>query len=42
MKELRNELLEGLQSSSSRPSRDALDQVEDDLRAIEEGLKQLH
>lgn len=42
MRELRNELLRGLQSSSTPPSRDALDQVYDDLRAIEEGLKQLH
>jgi hypothetical protein len=41
MSELRRKLLEELQSSSSGSSRHALDQVHDDLRAIEEGLKQL-
>ena len=41
MSELRRKLLEELQTSSSGSSRHALDQVHDDLRAIEEGLKQL-
>ena len=41
MRELRNELLEDLQRSASPPSRDALDQVLNDLRTIEEGLERL-
>jgi hypothetical protein len=41
MRELRSELLEDLQSSASPPSQDALDQVLNDLRTIEEGLERL-
>jgi len=40
MRELRTKLLEDLRFSSN-PSREALDMIHDDLRAIEEGLKQL-